>query len=366
MKRGLDALKSIQDNLAYDDYLRRLDVRGVLEHYGMENDFEESGPEDAYLGPTTEIRHSCLLDRVESHHLNGDANPSASANVERKKYLCRAFWGGDMFQFIQKMEDKDDFSAILPLVREFLSGATMDRDSFLAQVERFFSSKAAVSSGDGLSGYSERILRPWAWVHPFLAERGIDSDTAKRLQIGWREDLNRITIPVFWRGLLVGWQARAIPDRPGLWPGTWGGQVPKYKSSPGFPKSVVLYSTESGGTLRRGGSVIVVESPFSVIKATALGVPWRVVATFGAKVSNLQCEYLRNFDHVFVWADDDDAGRIMERKIVQSLNNHIRVSVINPDEGMDLGDYNSAELVESKIESAVPALMKLMEWRNGG
>lgn len=353
MKRGL---QHVVDRLNYDDYLRRLDVRAVLDHYGVENDREEPGRFD-----TTEIVHSCLLDRVERHHSNGDANPSASCNVERRKYVCWAFWGGDMFELIQKMEDKDDFSDILPLVRQFLGEGTPDHDDFLTELERILAVGSAISTPLGLQGYSPRILTPWAWVHPYLGTRGIGSDTANALRIGWREDLNRITIPVFWRDRLVGWQARAIPDRPGQWPGTWGGGVPKYKSSPGFPKSGCLYVGDGRGDLPRG-RIVVVESPFSVIKAVALGVDWPVVATFGAKVSARQIKLLGEADDVVVWADDDPAGQFMERKIARALCDRTRVSMVTPDPGMDLGDYDSAELIHAKIESAVPAIMKINEW----
>lgn len=354
MRKGFD---HIVDKLAYDDYLRRLDVRAVLAHYGVENDREEPGRQD-----TTEIVHSCLLDRIERHHSNGDANPSASCNVDRKKYVCWAFWGGNMFDFIAKMEDKEDFSDILPLVRGFLGDSTLDTDTFMAELDRIFTSNPRGSAGSVLPAYDSRIINPWAFTHPFLAERGIDKDTASRLHIGWREDLNRITIPVFWAGQLVGWQARAIPDRGGQWPGTWGGSFPKYKSSPGFPKSAILYGSELGPKSLEGCEVVVVESPFSVIRATALGLDRVVVATFGAKVSQRQIDLLADAKRVIVWADDDPAGQSMERKLVRSLHRRTRVAVVPPDVGLDLGDYDSAESAEAKIESAVLAITKINEW----
>ncbi|ACH62623.1 DNA primase [Mycobacterium phage Cali] len=356
MKRGFGF---IQERMVYDDYLRRLNVRAVLDHYGVENDREEPGKEG-----TTEIVHSCLVDRVERHHNNGDANPSASVNVDRKKYVCWAFWGGDMFDFIAKMEDEEDFNGILPIVRDFLEGSTVDQDAFLAELDRLFTTAPRGQGNADLPFYASTILKPWQFVHPYLAERGIDPDTAKRLRLGWREDLNRITIPVFWGGELVGWQARAVPDRPGLWPGTWDGGFPKYKSSPGFPKSSVFYVPDGEGRLDRvGREVVVVESPFSVIKATALGVSRPVVATFGAKVSQHQINMLAGFDHVTVWADDDDAGRFMERKMVRGLANRTAVSVVTPDHKMDMGDYDAADLIEEKIEQATPAMLKMIEWK---
>lgn len=359
MKRGLD---HIVDQVAYGEYLRRLDVRAVLDHYGVENDYEEPGRDDEVFGPTTEIRHSCLIDRVERHHANGDANPSASANVERKKYNCFAYWGGNMFDFIAKMEDKEDFNAIVPFLSQFLSEGTANQDNFLAEMERIFAANVRGTAGSELPAYNDRIIAPWAFTHPYLTERGIDHDTASRLHIGWREDLNRITIPVFWNTHLVGWQGRAVPDRPGLWPGTWGGGIPKYKSSPGFPKSAVLYVGDGRGVVPSSGRIVVVESPFSVIKAEALDLGVPVVATFGAKVGQRQIDILKSFDHVVVWADGDDAGRIMERRLIRDLHRFTRVSVVDPDAGMDLGDYDEAESVLAKVEAATPAVLKMAEW----
>ena len=69
MRTGMEYLLSQE---VHQDYLRRLDARAVLEHYGARNCTEQAGGDG-----TTEIVHSCLLDRVEPHHTNGDEHPSA-------------------------------------------------------------------------------------------------------------------------------------------------------------------------------------------------------------------------------------------------------------------------------------------------
>ena len=88
----------IKPFLMYEDYKRRLDARQVLEHYGADNCMEQMGRDGS-----TEIIHSCLLDRVEPHHRNGDQNPSAACNLDKKLYVCYNYWGGDLFHFIAKM-----------------------------------------------------------------------------------------------------------------------------------------------------------------------------------------------------------------------------------------------------------------------
>lgn len=346
------ALEGLKATALYEDYRRRLDARAVLEHYGLENDHEEITSTGE-----TEVIHSCLLDRVDRHHNNGDANPSASCNLDRKLYVCYAYWGGDLFHLIQKMEGKDSFVEILPVVSKFLDGATVDDDTLTAEVARL---EQLINDRGGYSvelpSYSPRVLSPWAFVHPYLHERGIDTETASRLQIGWREDDNRITIPHFWDGKLVGWQARAVPDRPGQWPGT-AHPEPKYKNTSGFPKADTLYHDHSR-PFPRTGTVVLVESPFSVIRAVALGLETPVLASFGAKVSTTQTRMLFEYDRVVLWADPDPAGQLMERTVLSRLADHPGLAVVDPDPGMDLADYPDLPSVQAKIDTAVPAVLR--------
>lgn len=352
-------MRSVLDRLnadrQYDEYRRRLDARKVLDYYGMENDHDEITSTGE-----TEVIHSCLLDRVDRHHNNGDAHPSASCNLERKLYVCYSYWGGDLFHLIQKMENKGSFAEIVPILAPFLSDATATTDDFRAEMDRlladFLSTPGAYQAE--LPSYSERVLAPWAFVHPYLHERGIDSDTASRLQIGWREDDNRIIIPHFWDGKLMGWQARAVPERPGQWPGT-AQPHPKYRSTPGFPKSDTLFYDHSRSR-PTAGSVVVVESPFSVIKAAALGLDIPVLATFGAKVSDTQIRMLADYHEVIVWADPDTAGTLMQRRLVKALHRETTVRVVIPDEGKDLADCETLDDVKRKIDSAVPAVTVLV------
>jgi DNA primase len=346
------ALPGLRAASVYQDYRRRLNARSVLDYYGVQNDREE-----VTSSGETEVVHSCLLDRIDRHHNNGDQNPSASCNLDRKLYVCYAYWGGDLLHLIQKMENRDSFEEILPLVSKFLDGAVVQDDDLRAEVDRL---EQMINDRGGYSvelpSYSSRVLTPWSFIHPYLHERGIDSDTASRMQIGWREDDNRIIIPHFWDGKLVGWQARAIPDRPGQWPGT-ATPNPKYRNTSGFPKADTFFYDHSR-PFPTGGTVLLVESPFSVIKAASLGVQIPVLASFGAKVSAIQTRMLFEYDRVVLWADPDPAGQLMERTLLNRLSDHPGLSVVTPDEGRDLADCDSLIQVLDKIDAAIPAVLK--------
>jgi len=353
MKLGME---HVAQHVAYADYRRRLDAQAVLDHYGAENCHEEINGRDG----TTEVVHSCLIDRVEPHHANGDATPSARCNLDKKLYTCFTWWSGDLFHLIQKMEGKETLDGIIPVVGEFLGESIIEVGDFKTELQRFFTAATTGAYNVTIPTYNERILAPWAFVHPYLAERGIDSNTASRLHIGWNEKTNRITIPHFWQGHLVGWVSRTIPDRPGQWPGTSDDGPPKkYKNNRGFPKSDTLYGFDLAAGAAR---IVVVESPFSVIKAEALVVTG-VVATFGAKVSDVQIDLLKDFKRVCIWFDDDTAGRVGERRLVNHLYRHTRVSVVRPDPGRDLGDCCTAEQAELKLSEAEPAVFALMRYK---
>lgn len=350
MKIGLGGLEK---KFLYEDYRRRLDAREVLAHYGAENMREVQGP-----GGTTEIIHSCLLDRVEPHHTHGDQNPSASCNLDRKLYVCYSYWGGDLFHLIAKLEGKENLTDIVPLIGDFLTGATSSSQDFADKMDAFF---ATQSYSIELPAYSQKVIEPWMLSHPYLRERGVTLTASSLLKIGYDHVENRIVFPHFWAGNLVGWQKRAIPNNPGNWPGTRP-ESPKYRNSTGFPKSETLYNFHFERSAQGGGQSIVVESPMSVAKAVSLGIP-NVVATFGAKISATQIELLyRNFDEVIVWMDNDPAGRIAEKKLVKGLCRNTVVRVVSSDKDMDLADYDAADLVQEKIDCAMPAILKKAQW----
>jgi hypothetical protein len=342
----------------YAEYRARLDVRELLAHYDAENAYDWTNPDG-----TAEIMHSCLLDRVERHHTNGDATPSASANCDKKTYNCYSgYWAGDIFHLVMKLENKTSFENIVPVLGDFLGDKTIAVDDFRARLKEIFAAPSGVAYTTQLSGYGEQILRPWAFIHPYLATRGIDADTASKFQIGWSETDNRITIPHFWKGRLVGWQMRAVPEGPD-WPAT-DPAIPKYKSCPGFPKSETLYAPPDG--ILRGEEAIVVESPFSVIKAGALGLQMPVVATFGAKVSRAQLDLLKTFTRLHVWMDNDSrsvAGRLAERTLVRELYRHVRLDVVKSDLDRDLGDCSSLDEIHRKLATAEPAVVALARHR---
>lgn len=341
MKVGMQHL---QKRFLYDEYRRRLDARAVLAHYGAENCSEQQASDG-----TTEISHSCLIDRVELHHAHGDINPSASCNVDKKVYICHQWWGGDLFHFIAKMEGKEGLSDIVPVVGQFLSGATTEGDALYKELEKLFVHRSI--PGVKMPSYAEKVLEPWLVEHPYWAYRQISPEAIEKLRLGYDAREKRIVFPHFVDGKLVGWQKRLTPETRPAWP--------KYRNSLGFPKSETLYNLDAATEYE---AVCVVESPMSVARAVSLEFP-SVVATFGAKVTDQQIELLKQFHKVMVWFDDDFAGLIGERKLVRGLYRSVEnVRVVVPDKGRDMADCGEEELCV-KLSQAIPAPVRMVDYK---
>lgn len=341
--KGIDKLgKRVALNDKRAEYMRRIDCEAVLEHYGAQNVHRDGD----------EIVHSCIIDTVEPHHTHGDATPSARMNVDKKLYNCWSYGGGDIFWLILQMEGKQHFYEIAPMLSKFLGDAVTDTRSFVEEIEGFFRRE----DEPPLPMYHEQALKGWMFYHPYLETRGIDFETAQRLSIGYDERMNRIVIPVYQGPTLVGWQKRSIPQSD-EWPATkppeGQGYVPKYLNPPGFPKHRVLYNLNRVED-RGERTVILVESPFSVIKAEALGVK-NVVASFGASPSTEQLKQLRKFDKVYVWYDDDDAGYRGASLAIEGLLHYTNVVLVTPDGNKDLGDYDTqGEALQWASENQTP------------
>lgn len=340
-------LRDLINSATYESYLRRLDARALLDYYGVRNATEQVNRDG-----TTEIIHSCLLDRVKPHHSNGDEKPSAACNVDKKTYVCYSMgYGCDLFNLAQQLEGNGpaNFADTLTAISGCLRGATLEGASFRAELEKTFTPAVLATT---LPTYFPSVLDAWRAVdHPMWSARGISDEAKAQLKLGFDPAPDakdgpdpRLIFPVFWHGDLVGWQKRA----------TLPSQEPKYKNSWGFPKSETLYHYDEVSQYPR---VCVVESPMSVAKAVSLGIP-NVVGTHGAKVSQDQIDALKSFEMVYLWFDRDSAGIQAERKMAEGLYRHTQVMIVEPDRDRDMGDCGYSE-IEAKIAMAAPAALRL-------
>ena len=335
MKLGLG---HFVDRAMYQDYLRRLDVRAVLSHYGAENQREEPGADG-----TTEVIHSCLLDKVDPHHAHGDSNPSAAANIEKKLFICYSYWAGDLIQLIMRMEGKDTVTGVLPVPGAFLGETTESAEDITAEIDTIFAA-AESEYQPPPPVYLRPPAGPWAVVHPTWR-----SGHRRRHRLPPQDQLARRRQPdrdpALLENRLVGWQARTVPRSAGAVAGNRRTPSPRYKSSFSFPKSSTLYNYDQARTQSvRGGRVPVLGD-----QGRGPRHPWRRrhLRLGTQRWSRFQHDLLAGFDRVTVWMDGDTAGRGAERRIVRALAR--RVDLVRGDTRRGTG---SRRLRDAEIESS--------------
>jgi hypothetical protein len=169
-----------------------------------------------------ELIHSCP---IPGGHRNGDKNPSASLNYKKLTFNCLGCGtrGGLLF-FIARCRGED-----VEGVRSWLGEAT-GTGGHVMDLGRLMDILDALEAPDAppppIPRFSKGTLDPWRkWAiqHPYLTEpppdgRGCPTETLEHFKIGYAPEYamggqsvqERIIIPLFWRGDLVGWQARRL------------------------------------------------------------------------------------------------------------------------------------------------------------
>jgi hypothetical protein len=310
-----------------------------------------------------ELIHSCP---IPGAHANGDRNPSASLNYKKLAFRCLGCGArGGLLWFMAVCRGED-----AEAVREWLSSATgtgghvMDSERLLEVLEGLMAPDAPPPP---IPAFSTTVLDPWTrWPihHPYMTEpapdgRGCPAETLTRFRVGYAEEYymgrhvptqERIVIPIYWNGDLVGWQARRLdPD-----------DEPKYKNSVDFPGERVIFNHH------RLDEALVVESPLSVLRHHH-HMP-ELLSTLGAGVSDAQIRHLHRYQRVIIWFDNDPAGWEATERVGGALLPFTDVwAVMNPyaADPADLDDSTAEEV----RQGAVPFVIwnrpnELKEWRN--
>lgn len=312
--------------------------------------------------PDGEMIHCCALP------WHDDRNPSASLNYKSLTYNCLSCGSsGGLLWFIASCRGGDNIDARRWVADQTGTGA--DEQS-LASLLDFFDAvygKEQRTSAP-LPRVSPRVLEPWKFIHPYLTApkgeggRGIPAANVMALSVGYGEfrmqttdehwiTSERIVIPHFWRGDLVGWQTRRLVKD-----GT-----PKYQSSGDFPKDMTVYN-HSPRT-----RPIIVESPMSVLAKYHLASDMESV--FGAKVTDKQIRILGAHQQVFLWFDNDEAGWKATHSVGERLQPYTDVWVVESPYVQDPADLDDITFQET-AKAVVPyALWKppthLVDLREG-
>lgn len=259
---------------------------------------EEFGARNITVQDNGEITHSCTL--PYGLHSNDDSNPSASINYHKLTFACFGCGGGGLLWWVATCRGSSTAEARTWLRNQTGSGPDETPLSALLDFFDAVYSRAEVTEPP-MPRMDRRVLDQWMVVHPYMTEkRHVPEANLRAMSVGYGRiptpgkggsvDSERIIIPHFWRGDLVGWQSRRLADD-----GT-----PKYVSTPDFPKRTTLYNHDA-----KADTIIVVESPLSALRHLH---HQPMVATFGASVTHRQMRLIAMHRRVVLWLDQDNAG----------------------------------------------------------
>lgn len=188
----------------------------------------------------------------------------------------------------------------------------------------------------------------------YLINRGLSEQTLSYFEVGFSSKKKRIVIPARDdSSKLVGFIGRAIdPDA-----------QPKYLYSKGFPRKSVLFNLNRA---KKFDSVVIVEGSVDAMKVHQAGFA-NVVATLGAAVTEEHISLIRrNFDTIIIFADNDDAGRSMQDKLVQGLSDKEVLIAEYPASGAkDPGEMEDSAISDCII-GAQDWLVSSLAWCEGG
>lgn len=300
-----------------------------------------------------ELIHGCLIDPT---HRDQARNPTASLNYEKLTYRCLGCGArGGLLWFIATCRGGSSQEAGRWLAQTVgTDGQVMELADLMRYLDAVYANRKARPT---IPTYSERMLAPWSLIHPYLTDpvsqggRGIPESTVRALRLGYASDYKigeradkspitseRIVLPHFWKGDLVGWQTRRLDARDG---------TAKYLSSPDFPKDSTLYNYDPRAT-----TAVVVESMMSV--AAHLHALPQMEATFGASVTDTQVRLLAKHPTVVLFFDNDKAGWSATEQVGAELARSATVFVVDNPFAADPGDMTTADVVDLVSHDLIP------------
>lgn len=308
-----------------------------------------------------EIFHRCQL--PFGNHSHGDTTGKAHINFEKMTFHCWVCGGGGFLWWVATMRGDSEVEVIDWLARAHGVGSAQEIQALLAFLDSLYQRDVA-SPNASLPHYDISILDQWKFIHPYLTEfRRIAADNIVRhtvgyghirIKIGENQFVNseRVVIPHFWDGQLVGWQSRRLTDD-----GT-----PKYAATPGFPRDTTLFNFDPSAD-----PVVVVEAPISVVANSHVA---HFEATFGSAVTPTQLDHLaQHRGDFYLWFDNDPAGWKATEEVGAYLSQRTsRVFVIDSPFAADPADMNPATVSSALSEWRVPWVLwtrpaELLEWR---
>lgn len=284
-------------------------------------------PESAIISRGNWVKHSCIIETVDPHHNHGDRNPSAGLNILNGRYTC--------FAYLDHSIPFNKLKQIMHLSYDF------------QPIERPLPSDFQKTIKEKLENTTQELsLKPYKKTNlSYMTEdRGFLKSTIEAADIRYDAATNRIVIPVYEYGEVVGIQKRAIGDI----------EYQKYVNSRDFEKRKYLYHIAE---LDESKPLLVFESVMSVMRAYDYGIT-NAVSTFGSHMSRYQASQISRFKNVCIWYDGDKSGVLGARQAMKQLSS-IDLRVVD---STDLVNKDIADISQKDAMNKIASALKPIEY----
>ena len=255
----------------------------------------------------TKVANSELISSCPfpENHRHGDSRPSFG--IDLNSGLCHCFSCGYSGNLLTLARDRLGMS-FLEAQRTFYGDITPEEITRMVHGDN--------NEMRPMTPLEIDISNWCPYNHPYWIERGFTEQTIGEWQLGYDRVENRVVVPIYYQGELMGWTKRALDDY----------TKPKWSNNPELQKSKLLFGVDKV----MGDKVILVEAPLSAIMLWQQGIP-NAVASMGASLSDEQAKILRSISNqVLVYYDPDEAGRTGTVGAIRKLKDFVDVYVVQP------------------------------------
>lgn len=310
---------------------------------------------DAYTkADIRSILRSCNVDIVSEtgtdflclcpFHHNTDS-PAFAVSYSKGLYICynqNCDSSGTILELVKQLTNRNDFEAL----RFIQSNKQTSEEAFEEELQDLFDDKPEfVEFPQETLDRLHADLSGNKNARDYFISRNINEESMKHFFLGYSNAMDMVTVPLHSPdGVAVGIIGRSIKDK-------------RFKNSVNLPRNKTMFNLHRAK--REGGTVIVCESSFDVIRLWQAGFP-NAVGTLGGSISDINIQNLNKYaSTIIIMTDNDQAGRALGDKIANKLKSknvlwaQYDYGVIYPHSAKDVGDMTDEEIKQC-IKNAIP------------
>jgi DNA primase len=310
---------------------------------------------DAYTkADLRSILRSCNIDIVSEtgtdflclcpFHHNVDS-PAFAVSYSKGLYICynqNCNSSGTVLDLVKTLTNRNDFEAL----RFISQNKQTQEEAFEEGLKDLLDEKPEFTafSQDTLNRLHTDLSQNQDAID-YFGSRNINPEAMEHFCLGYSSSMGMVTVPLHSPdGLPVGIIGRSIKDK-------------QFKNSVNLPRNKTMFNLHRAK--REGGTIIVCESSFDVIRLWQAGYP-NAVGTLGGSISDINIHNLNRYaSTVIIMTDNDSAGRALGNTIANKLKTKNVLwakydhNTIYPHSAKDVGDMTDEEIKQC-IKNAIP------------